>query len=104
MTCPEIGGKLPDILQPGGGQSDVHESSWHLWSGCPTDVSCLVLFSQRIIPFLMIERLSGSLLKCFSSLAHEKFNLIFKTSNCFMNILSPQLAHGFVFPILKALL
>lgn len=72
--------------------------------GAQQMLAALSSFSQRIIPFLMIERLSGSLLKCFSSLAHEKFNLIFKTSNCFMNILSPQLAHGFVFPILKALL
>jgi len=66
-------------------------------------LAALSCFSQGNIPFLMIERLSASLLKWFSSLAHEKFNLMFKTSNCFMNILSPQLVHGFEFPILKAL-
>lgn len=71
------------------GKGDIHERSWHLWSGHPTDISFLSCFCQSTIPLLMTERLSTHLLKCFSSLAHEKFNVMFKTNNCFMNILSP---------------
>jgi len=44
-------------------------------------LAALSCFSQGNIPFLMIERLSASLLKWFSSLAHEKFNLMFKQTN-----------------------